>query len=139
MVEVKSVNCTYTKRHTLVQVGLLLLIVGEELPVYHGQDDIGGQEEEKLAVDELVERAFPLEKKSCEAARGGTGDITLVRNGHCASEDRGSRPLFALEANLETLNARIYVGRSPQLRWGVPAPGPVGAGFTRPRMQNSHR
>lgn len=62
-----------------------LLFDGEEVPVQRAEDAEGQQEQQQLAVDELVQRAPPHEQEAGEASRGGGGHLVLVAHRHAAA------------------------------------------------------
>ncbi len=74
----------FLPRFTCLLPGLPLpfLISGEEFSVYERKEDICGEKEEQLSVDELVQGPLPLEEDSGEATGGRAGDITLVGDSH---------------------------------------------------------
>ncbi|KAK3914124.1 Katanin-interacting protein [Frankliniella fusca] len=58
------------------------LVDGEEVPVERAEDAERQQEEQQLAVDELVQGAPPHEQEAGEAPRGGGGHLILVAHRH---------------------------------------------------------
>lgn len=60
----------------------------EDLSVYEGEEDVGGDEEKKFPVDEFVQGTLPFEEESGESTSRGGSHIALVGDGHGRAEGK---------------------------------------------------